>query len=626
MNAMGGAVSKNVGIAGSLEEALHAALGSAERAPRRAAIKEAAKSANPDALVGLVGNHADSIRRNAAIDALSRSGTRSLPALLRALRDADTEVVMFAAGILGKTRDGTAVPELCKLLGHGDINVAQQAAESLGQLRSPLAVDALCRMLAGDPWLRFAAVHALGEIGDGRAVPALIGLLADEMVRAEAITALGKIGTPEALTELVKCLRASKDPESFSVCLRALREALHRHPDHESLRKLEACADLRSPAARAVHDRLLRVLSAEEIDPERAVSPERELENREAAVQLVHALKLRSLYSALVLAGRNGALRETLAFCAVSLGADIVPFLREGLWSGSRNVRGLACHCLGALGCRDAADSIAVLLKDPHPSLRITALKALGQLRADRQAHQIVPLLGDADVGVRRAAVLCLGRLDPEIVTLVLITARPQTAELLARTLTVMGANPHVDQRPFIDRTLKHESPEVRLAAVEALAAQSGEILKGLGPLAEDPNVNVRRRALEAIAVVGTAEARGVLLGLLDRPGGLRPELVRAVATLRDATVVPRLVRILGAADAEIRREAVAALGQSASPIAIRHVAAAARDTDERVREQVARVLLRSSDPGALAVLEGLCLDPSSTVAAIARQRFAEAS
>jgi HEAT repeat protein len=622
MNATGGAVSKNVGIAGSLEEALHAALGSADRAPRRAAIKEAAKSADPDALVGLVGSHADSVRRNAAIDALSRGGTRSLPALLRALRHTDTEVVMFAAGILGKTRDGTAVPELIKLLGHADINVAQQAAESLGQLRSPLAVDGLCQALTGDPWLRFAVVHALGEIGDGRAVPALVALLGEEMVRAEALAALGKIGTSEALTELCRCLRESKDPEAFSACLRALGEALHRHPDHETLRKIEACADLRSPAARPVHDKLLRVLSAE-IDPQRLTAPERELQNREAAVALVHALKLRSLYSALVLAGRHGALKETLAFCAVSLGGDIVPFLREGLWSGSRNVRALACHCLGALGCREAADSIAVLLKDPHAGLRITALKALGQLRADRQAHQMVPLLGDADAGVRRAAVLCLGRLDPEIVTLVLITARPQTPELLVRTLTVMAANPHADQRPFIERTLKHDSADVRLAAVEALTSQTGEVVSCLEPLARDPSVNVRRRALEALAGVGSAEARRALLALLEQPGGQRAEVIRSVAALRDATVVPRLVRMLGSADAEIRGEAVAALGQSPSPIAIRHIAAAARDTDEKVREKVARVLARASDPSALAVLEGLCLDPSPAVAAIARQRLA---
>jgi HEAT repeat protein len=613
------------GIASSLEEALYAALGDADRAPRRAAIQTAAQKADPDALVGLVGAHDDSIRRNAAIDALSRGGTRSLPALMRALRHADTEVVMFAAGILGKTRDGTAVPELTKLLGHPDINVAQQAAESLGQLRSPLAVDALCGALAGDPWLRFAAVHALGEIGDGRAVAALTPLVGDEMVRGEVIDALGKIGSREALTALVRCLRDSEDTEAFNACLRAIGEALHRHPDHDTLRRIEACAELRSPAARAVHDRILRVLSAEETDPARAISPEREMQSREAAVELVHALKLRSLYSALVLAGRHGALRETLAFCAVSLGGEIIPFLREGLWSGSRNVRALACHCLGALGCRDAADSIAMLLKDPAPSLRITALKALAQLGADRQAHQMVALLADADSGVRRAAVLALGRLNPELVTLVLITARPQTTELVVRTLTVMRANPHVDQRPFIERSLKHELPEVRQAAVGALSAQAGDIVSALAALAGDPNVNVRCGALEAIARSGTGEARKVLLGLLEQPGGLRPEVVRTVATLGDATVVPRLVRILGSADAEIRREAVAALGQFASPIAIRHVAAAARDADERVRERVARVLVRSNDPTALATLEGLCLDPSADVAAIARQKFAEA-
>src|SRR6266481_6300592 len=126
----------------SLEDALRAALGSQERDEHASAIREASATADPEVLVVLMGDHADSISRNAAMDALTRGGTRSLSALVRALRHPDPEVVMFAAGVLGKTRDRAAVPHLVGLLTHLDVNVVQQAIESLAHLRSSAAVNA----------------------------------------------------------------------------------------------------------------------------------------------------------------------------------------------------------------------------------------------------------------------------------------------------------------------------------------------------------------------------------------------------------------------------------------------------------------------------------------------------
>jgi len=147
----------------SLTASLLEALGAHDRGERARAIDGAAEMVDPDLLIEAVADHVDSRRRNAAMDALARGGARSVPALIRGLRHPDCEVVMFSAGVLARTGSPAAIPHLVSLLDHEDINVAQQAAESLGQLRSPLAVDALCRMLAGDPWLRFAAVHGLSR-------------------------------------------------------------------------------------------------------------------------------------------------------------------------------------------------------------------------------------------------------------------------------------------------------------------------------------------------------------------------------------------------------------------------------------------------------------------------------
>src|SRR5438128_1900622 len=125
----------NASLAGSIEEALLGALRDSDSHVRLRAIADAARVVDPEALISAVADQSNAIRRNAAIDALARGGARSVPTLIRALRHADPEVVMFAAGVLGRTRDASAVPHLIALLDHEDINIAQGAIESLARLR-----------------------------------------------------------------------------------------------------------------------------------------------------------------------------------------------------------------------------------------------------------------------------------------------------------------------------------------------------------------------------------------------------------------------------------------------------------------------------------------------------------
>src|SRR6185436_6920292 len=174
---------------------------------------------DPDLLIEAVADQADARRRNAAMDALATGGARSVPALVRGLRHPDGEVVMFSAGVLARTGSPAAIPHLVSLLDHQDTNVVQQVIDGLSQIRSTLAVDALVGVLDRDPWLRFAAVHALGEIGDPRAIRSLVPLLEDETVRDAVIEALGKIGSVDSLATLSTLLRDSRDSVTFAVCL-----------------------------------------------------------------------------------------------------------------------------------------------------------------------------------------------------------------------------------------------------------------------------------------------------------------------------------------------------------------------------------------------------------------------
>jgi HEAT repeat protein len=551
--------------------------------------------------------------------------------------------------VLGKSHEPAAIPHVVSLVDHPDINVAQAAIDSLSQLRPTLAVDALVRALDRDPWLRFAAVHALGEIGDGRAVQFLLPLLADEAVRDVVIEALGKIGTLDVLPTLASLLQDTSDSMSFSVCLRAVGELLTNYPNADSLAQVAEWARLAAAGSGALEGRLREVLAPDETDF--GGDPEA-MATKGAAVSLVRALRLRSLYTSLVLAGRHPMLRELLQFCVVSIGADIAPSLRTGLDHLNSQVVIVACRCIGTMGLTQFTSRLEALLAHEASEVRAAAAEALGNLRESRSIALLAKLLEDVAEEVRGAARVALSQMDPEAATAALLALRGDGV-LTCGVLDVMRRNPSSHQVPFIRAALVDTRAEVRLAAVNALAAQpSRELPKTLAPLLNDPTLRVRRATVNAIGRVREGRSSELLLAQIERDAGTRVDAIVALSKIGDASVAPHLieifdrepkatklviidalaelkqpiaepmlVRLLADATPAIRHAAVRALARFGSPAAMRHVAAASRDDDANVRGLVAGSL-PLTEPSARAALERLCMDPDPRVASVARARL----
>jgi HEAT repeat protein len=633
-----------------LEQALLSALGAMERSQRSAAIGGAAQVVDPDRLVEAMSDHVDSRRRNAAMEALARGGSRSVPALVRALRHPDPEVVMFSAGVLARTGSAAAIPHLVSLLEHADVNVAQQAVDSLSQMRSPLAVDALIPVLGREPWLRFAAVHALGEIGDRRAVGALAKLLDDLTVRDTVVEALGKIGSADALDHLFRVLMATAEGESFAICLRAIGQALESERSAEALDQLAKWAEKAAASASALEERLTRVLLVEPKQDVLGGGPDA----RKAAAVIVKALRMQPLYTAMVLAGRDPAISEVLEMSAVSIGADIAPTLEMALGAGNVAVRVLACECLGSMGHLAAAPGIESLLADAEPRVRAAAVRALMRLGQDSAIPAIGRMLGDPDEGVRQTVGTALCRMDVEAVTDVLLAnAVPRESALV-----VMAANPHPRQNDFVHKTLSDPSPSVRRAAVQALARQgSKEAADRLEALLADPDGSVRRAVVEALAPLPVARLRRRLVEHARGDAETRAATVCALVTAGDSTLLPFLnetfdqepvsgqlailraitgrpdsvmttflTRQLGHREPSVRSQVVLALGKLLSTTVIRTLVTAARDHDPSVRSAVIEVLGSCSDPAARDALTRLTLDHDQGVAVAARHRVERAA
>ena len=630
----------------SLSEAVLLALGNLDRAERQQAIDEASEAADPQSLVGMIGVD-DAIRRNAALDALTRGGRRSVPALVSALADNDPEVVMFAAATLGKTRDPSAVPHLIQLLRHPDINVAQASIESLGQLRAVSALSALADMLDGDPWLRFAVVHTMGEIGHPRSVKTLLGVLGDPEMRDSAIDALGKIGAPAAIAELVHLLRASSGGDDFASCLRALGRALAQTPDPDMLDRIPAWVALDADAREVLAPRLTEVLSAGEggdgVRSDELV--------REAAIAVVRVLRLPSCYPALVAAASDAFLVDALLAAAVDVGPEIAPHVIAALGHRDRHVRLFACRAVGVALLFSGAEPVVRMLDDIDEEIRAAALSTLARLGHGPGLPAMLRCLDDESPRVQGAAIEAMSRMDSRAVTEAIL-ASPQIAnEHRPLALAIMRENPHPSQRAFLEASLRDGSEDTRCAAVATLAAQPGsDVVATLEPLLADRKVSVRREVIAAIGNHRCERARELLLALVERDPETRADAIRALRRVGDDRAVPRLIalfaacttaeqiavvdtlglleapgaepflaRQLGHPDADVRRHVAAALARLGTPAALHHLGHAVRDPEPRVRLAVADALAPCPHPIARDALERLSLDPVASVSSAAR-------
>jgi HEAT repeat protein len=331
-------------------------------------------------LVEQLGHEHFKVRVGAAFGLGKLRDPAAVQALAKALGDDRKEVRVEAAVALGKIGDPSAVDALAGALGDAKAEVRAAAAAALARIGGEPATATLLRALRKED-TRLCAVRALGDLGEARAVDALVGMLGnpDLWVRADAAQALGMIGRPEALESLVKALR--EDPSIRSEAAIALGELADVRAE-EAL--LPFAGDEDAETREAVARALARIAGPKSLDVLRKLGSDPE-----------HGIRVWAGLGLWKLAADEGGKRVVLE----AAGHEIP------------DVRAQSALALGDLGDDKALAILKSLIEDRDVVTRENAVAAL-QRRGGAQARVLLlDALRDRETCVRARAARALRKL-----------------------------------------------------------------------------------------------------------------------------------------------------------------------------------------------------------------------
>jgi HEAT repeat protein/beta-lactamase regulating signal transducer with metallopeptidase domain len=350
--------------------------------------------------------------REPKVEGSNREAVAEAPAEHIASPDDQSSTEASQAPAKTQGRD-TAVSALLTVVKDENAAVRLAAVEALGNLQDPRAIDALVQAVKTDTdaRVREAAAEALGEIDSPRAVAGLVEALRSEKVaavRAKIAWALGEIGDARAV-------------EALGAAVRDAEVEVRRNA-------VEALGQIESPAA--------------------------------------------------------------------------VPMLIPALRDADVETRKDAAEALGQLESKDAIEALGTASKDANAEVRKEAVEALGQIQDKRALPALTTALGDAEVEVRQAAIEAIGQLeDLKAAPPALIAAlRDDNREVRKAAAEAVGQLEDEAAVPALIPLTRDTNTEVKRAAVEALASIGGpRAIEVMAALLKDEDPEIRKLAAEAL-------------------------------------------------------------------------------------------------------------------------------
>ena len=553
-------------------------------------------------LIAGVEDKTDAGRRAAAIAALEGIGSPALPALSEALAGGEASSVIALAGLVGQVGGAEAVKLLAPLVESANTNIATAAISALGLTRHPDATPLLLQGLEReDEWLRFAAVGALGELGDAGAVPALEKLLAEPLMEEAAAAALEEIASIEAVEALAESLRDAdgRFRARVLVALVSVAEEERTLPSvvQERLRA-SARALFKESSDDATFADLLRMTMTADAQLKRAsICALGWLGDARAVPVIAEALADPAFMKAARRALHNLASNAHALNRMLEADASLIPPLEvASAMTGAKSYQAIEAAARLSVTASDAEtmEAALVVLAAGRDQLRQQHAELLDKERASKLAEGLSNLLTIAEgrplIEIAEALGLLASALPPivkERVSDALMHAETDD-HLLAHLAFLDNADPlrAVEEAARAER---HKSARVRLSAIEILSWRS------------------RPRDNASLALHLTDEAAGVRRAAMRamRRGAATPEALRAIrAALADEDIWVRAEAItsLGAlfgTETEARAVLREALYEPHPLVRVAAAEALFRHADPKDWRALAQVARRDSQPEA---------------------------
>jgi len=284
--------------------------------------------------------------------------------------------------------------------------------------------------------------------------------------------------------------------------------------------------------------------------------------------------------------------RAAIQCMAATKSARTASVLQRLYARSPRGTRQVILNTLGEIGDDSIVPLLADALGDEALTIRNAALEVVVQLARERRIdlHQTVLwLLRSSDVNVRRQAVEVvrqvgdpLGELWPKLLRLL----RDEDWWVRERVVEALVDIAGEQLTRHVVAYLDDDSDTVRRYAVEVLIRL--EDPRSMGALVQvvqrDTDWWVRERAIEALGAIGDPQILPHLAQLGAQDESLYPAVVQAVATIGSSKGLSLLVRLLEHPEADLRHDALEAVGMLADASIAPRVEPLLADPDKRVR------------------------------------------
>ncbi len=550
--------------------------------------------------------------------------------LLHRLSTGLPQVRAAAAVELGRRRDSNAVPALIEMLEGASVGSNREAGEAivqaLGDIGDRRAVPVLLGLLSSRGPLQRGAIRALGQIGDERALDPIAALLSRPSLSRDAVTALLRLG-PRVLIRVVSLLRDPSTAGSACELLGRLGDRRAMWPMVQALNSPRAA--VRRKCARALgrlgDSRAQQALHGLLQDPDTSVRG-RAL----SALVIIAGGDMGPLLVPLVAEEERGH-QATKALRGRSARAAI-PDLAKAARTEASPHQVEAVLALGRIGGSEAAEILGSLLLSERVDTLHHAAAALATIGVE---HGLEPLLSAARAKgpVRIEGLLGLAELfrpapiarphfvvPREIRTLARQTLTDPSPEIVGAGALLVGAIRDESSLARLGALLREgASPALRALAASVLGhLDSSAACPLLIEALADDHEGVCAAAAWSAGELRCRSAGPTLAAVIEGGSdGVAGNAAWAVGAIRYRPAVPALRRRLDEGGTALRANAalaLAALGDRRSVAAIRR--RLGLEQSPRVRAALVDALGRLGDSSSRRVLEDLQSDEHGTAAA----------